>query len=78
MKFTTFLHKKLVDLLEEHRIIVWYDAAGDFKEYMEQFNAPKCKVLSAAGSILQARREADRIYGLMFNSTTRLNPKAIC
>ena len=68
MKFTTFLHKKLVDLLEEHRIIVWYDAAGDFKEYMEQFNAPKCKVLSAAGSILQARREADRIYGLMFNS----------
>ena len=68
MKFTAFLHKKLVDLLAEHRIVVWYDAAGDFKEFADQFSAPNCTVLSAAESTLRARREADEIYRLMIDS----------
>lgn len=68
MKFTAFLHKKLVDLLAEHRIVVWYDAAGDFKEFVNQFSAPNCTVLSAAESTLRARREADEIYRLMIDS----------
>ena len=28
MKFTSFLHKKIVDLLGDRRIVVWYDAEG--------------------------------------------------
>lgn len=68
MSLTDFLQNKIIDLLQEHRIVVWYDEAGDFGEYIERFDVPKCKVLSTANSILQARREADRIYGQMFNS----------
>jgi hypothetical protein len=45
MKFTAFLHKKLVDLLNDRRIVVWYDAEGISKR-SPPFNAPNCEVLS--------------------------------
>ena len=61
MKFTSFLHKKLVDLLGDRRIVVWYDAEGDFKSLAAGFSAPNCKVLSAEASILKSRRRADEI-----------------
>lgn len=68
MKFTSFLHKKLVDLLNDRRIVVWYDAEGDFKAFAAEFNAPNCEVLSAEASVLKARRRADEIYRLMNES----------
>ena len=33
MKFTSFLHKKLIDLLGERRIVVWYDAERNFTSF---------------------------------------------
>jgi hypothetical protein len=68
MKFTSFLHKKLVDLLGDRRIVVWYDAEGDFKSFAAEFNAPNCEVLSAEASVLKTRRRADEIYRLMNES----------
>lgn len=68
MKFTSFLHKKLVDLLNDRRIVVWYDADGDFTGFVRTFNAPNCEVLSAEESILKTRRRADEIYRLMNES----------
>lgn len=45
MKFASFLHKKLVDLLNDRRIVVWYDANGDFKVFASAINAPNTTVL---------------------------------
>jgi len=72
MKFTSFLHKKLVDLLGDRRIVVWYDAEGDFKSFAAEFNAPNCEVLSAEASVLKTRRRADEIYRLMNESENPL------
>lgn len=68
MKFTSFLHKKLVDLLNDRRIVVWYDADGAFKDFVRAFNAPNCVVLSAEESVLKTRRRADEIYRFMNES----------
>lgn len=68
MKLTAFLHKKLADLLEDRRIVVWYDAEGDFRDFIAAFDAPNCEVISAAESTLKARRRADEIYRLMNES----------
>jgi len=68
MKFTAFLYKKLVDLLNDRRIVVWYDGEGRFEEFAASFNAPNCEVLSAAESTLKTRRRADEIYRLMNES----------
>lgn len=68
MKFTTFLHKKLVDLLNDRRIVVWYDVEGDFKAFAAAFNGPNCEVLSAEASVLKTRRRADEVYRLMNES----------
>ena len=68
MKFTAFLHKKLVDLLNDRRIVVWYDAQGDFRTFAASFKAPNCEVLLAADSVLKTRRRADEIYRLLNES----------
>jgi len=68
MKFTEFLRKKLIEILNDRRIVVWYDAEGDFKDFAASFNAPNCVVLSTADSVLMARRRADEIYRLMNES----------
>jgi hypothetical protein len=68
MRFTSFLCKKLVDLLGDRRIVVWYDAEGDFKSFAAEFSAPNCEVLSAEASVLKARRRADEVYRLMNES----------
>ncbi len=65
MKFSSFLHKRLVDLLNERRIVVWYDAEKDFQVFAAALNAPNCEVLSADASVLKTRRRADQIYRLM-------------
>jgi len=68
MKFTSFLHRKIVDLLGDRRIVVWYDAEGDFKSFATEFSAPNCEVLSTEASVLKTRRRADEIYRLMNES----------
>jgi len=62
MKISKFITKTLMDLLDEKRIVVWYDSPGDFTDFAQRFNAAKCKVVSAVESSLTARRAADDIY----------------
>ena len=38
MKFTSFLHKKLVDLLSDRRIVVWHQAEADFANFRKWGN----------------------------------------
>ncbi len=68
MRLSSYLHKKLVELLEDKRIVVWYDATGDFKEFVKGFEAAKCAVISCVDSALRARRQADGAYRLMNES----------
>jgi len=73
MKFTSFLHKKLVDLLSESRIVVWYDAERSFTAFVRTFESPNCVVLSAEESVLRARRRADELYRLMNESDSAID-----
>src|SRR5688572_2301092 len=77
MKFTTFLHKHLSDLVEDRRIVVWYDTEGDFGAFAGMFKAPNCEVISASDSVLKARRRADEVYRLM-NESENLSVSARC
>jgi hypothetical protein len=68
MSFSSFLHKRLIDLLNDRHIVAWFDAEGDFKFFAAAFTGPNCEVLSAEASVLKARRRADEIYRLMNES----------
>lgn len=83
MKFSSFLHKKLVDLLNDRRIVVWYDAEGDFADFVRSgqwtvgsgqekqgqgLSLPNTVVIDTRESVLKARRRADEIYRLMNES----------
>ena len=77
MRFSSFLHKKLVDLLEDRRIVVWYDGEGDFADFVRsklagegsgQSGFPATEIIDTRESVLKARRRADEIYRLMNES----------
>ncbi|MEE9268670.1 MAG: PglZ domain-containing protein [Candidatus Krumholzibacteria bacterium] len=68
MSVSSYLTKRLLDLLDERRIVVWYDGERAFETFAADFKAPSCKVVSAAESILRARREAEEIYQKMNDS----------
>jgi hypothetical protein len=68
MSFSNYLRKRLIDLLNDRRIVVWYDAEGDFKTFAGSFNAPNCELLSSEKSVLKTRRRADEVYRLMNES----------
>ena len=68
MRFTSFLYKKPVDLPGDRRMVVWYDAEGDFQSFLAAFRAPNREVLSTEASVLKTRRRAGEIYGLMNES----------
>lgn len=62
MTFTEYLRSRLVDMLNNKRIVVWYDPVGHFAEFYSSFEAPSCVKLSVAESLLRARRRADEVY----------------
>ena len=68
MRLTEYLHKTLVDHLNERRIVVWYDGERAFGDFVRQFSAPHCHVVLAEPSALLARREAEAIYRQMDES----------
>lgn len=68
MNFSSFLSKTIVDLLSSRRIVVWFDPEGDFREFVQTFQAPNCKVLQTEDSTLKTLRRADEIYRLMNES----------
>jgi hypothetical protein len=51
----------MMDLLEEKRVVVWYDGEKAFEGVAQGFRAPNCTTVLAADSRLRARREADEI-----------------
>jgi len=62
LKLKTYINNKLNELLEKHRIVVWYDSSGDFSQHYNEFSFSNTAVLSKEKSTLQTRREADEIY----------------
>ena len=76
MSLTSHLTKHLLDLLEERRIVVWYDREGAFRDFAAAFQAPACKVVMATDSTLRARREAESVYGKMNESTDHAEARA--
>lgn len=68
MNFTAYLHKKLVDLLNDKRIVVWYDSEKKFNDFIYAFKAPNCVKIMASESILRGRRKADETYRKMNES----------
>lgn len=65
MTVSVFLTKQLRGLIEDRRIVVWYDGEQAFKDFVQTFQAPSCAVISAADSVLRARREAESVYRQM-------------
>jgi hypothetical protein len=59
MSVSSFLKSRLTDLVETHRIVVWFDGEGHFSEFVGAFKARGTKVVLAKPSRLCARREAD-------------------
>ncbi|HVC94152.1 MAG TPA: PglZ domain-containing protein [Pirellulales bacterium] len=57
--------RQLVDLLEEKRVVVWYDGERAFADLAARLHAPKCVVVNATGSVLAARREADHVFAAL-------------
>src|SRR5208283_5208428 len=61
MSLRSHIQKRLLDLLEEHRVVVWYDGEKAFGEIATSFAAPSCTLILAEESPLRARRAADEI-----------------
>jgi hypothetical protein len=61
MSLTAYIHKRLLDRLDERRVLVWYDGERAFGELVSNFAAPACTVLRGEPSRLHARREADAV-----------------
>jgi hypothetical protein len=61
MSVRSHIEKRLLDLLEERRVVVWYDGEKAFGEIAMSFAAPACTVILAQDSPLRARRASDEI-----------------
>ncbi len=68
MSLTSYLKKRLIDLLEEKRVVVWYDEEKAFQDIARGFAAPNCTAILAAASRLRARRQADEVLCLLNDS----------
>src|SRR4051812_30070615 len=62
MSVIAYIHRQLVDLLEERRVVVWYDPEKTLRELAADFRAPNCILIDTSDSILKARREADHVF----------------
>ena len=62
MRLSAHLRQRLTDLLNEYRLVIWYDGERAFGDFVSGFQAPHCRVVSAAESALVARRKAEVIY----------------
>ncbi len=69
MSLAAYLKKRLTDLLDEKRVVVWYDGERVFEELAANFKAPSCAVVSAASSRLIARKRADEILSAINDSS---------
>jgi hypothetical protein len=61
VSLTAYLKKRLTDLLEEKRVVVWYDGEEAFGEIARTFKAPNSTVILTQESRLRSRRQADGV-----------------
>lgn len=59
---SSYVKKRLADLLDARRVVVWYDPEGAFGDLIKNLDLPNCTIVSAASSRLRARREAEAAY----------------
>src|SRR3972149_7623075 len=62
MRLSAHLRQRLTDRLNECRLVILYDGERAFGDFVSGFQAPHCRVVSAAESALVARRKAEVIY----------------
>ena len=76
MSVSAYIHRRLVDLLEESRVVVWYDGEKTMRALAMQFTALHCQLVDTSESTLKSRREADRIFrGLNDPDNARLKTR---
>jgi hypothetical protein len=68
LKLKEFVKQKVLDILDKHSVVVWYDAAADFLGLAQELESAKCIVLKASESPLKTRREADNYYSLFYEA----------
>lgn len=56
---SSFVRARVQQLLDEKRVVVWYDPERCFASIARDFQAPGCVVVDGSGSVLLARRQAD-------------------
>jgi hypothetical protein len=56
-----YIKKRLIDLLEEKRVVVWYDGENAFGDIAKAFATPNTAIVISEPSRLRARREADEL-----------------
>jgi hypothetical protein len=59
---STYVRQWIARLLDEHRVVVWYDGEQAFGELVRRLELPHTTIVSASISELQARRQADAVY----------------
>jgi hypothetical protein len=57
-----FVLTQLAGLLDQHRVVVWYDEERAFEALAPRAAGERCRVVSAAASALRARRVAEEAY----------------
>lgn len=57
-----YVCQRVADLLDERRVVVWYDSERVFEGLLDDLRRPGRVVVSASGSTLRARRHADAAY----------------
>jgi len=65
VSLTAYLRKRLLDLLDEKRVLAWYDAEHAFGEVARTFAAPNIRVVLVGESRLRARRQADEVFCML-------------
>jgi hypothetical protein len=59
---SSYVRDRLIALLRERRVVVWYDPQRAFAGFLDGLALPHTVIVSAAGSALRARREAEATY----------------
>ncbi|MES2639725.1 MAG: PglZ domain-containing protein [Myxococcota bacterium] len=59
MKVSAYIVNRLHDLVNDHRVVVWYDPSRAFADLVDNFGIEGVDVVDASTSLLAARRIAD-------------------
>lgn len=75
MSLSAYVKKRVIDLLEDKRVVVWYDAEKAFATIVQRLQAPNTSVIDAAQSRLKTRRAADEVLFRLNNANESTQTK---